>query len=109
MAGPSNSTRLYCQRREMENRIKEQLSLYAGRVSAETLRANQLRVCLAAAYVLMHGLRRLGVEGNGMGAGASDDDPAAAIEDRRADSVTVRKVWLSLASSYPWQGLFGEV
>ena len=40
---------LYCQRGEMENRIKEQLSLFAGRVSAETMRANQLRVYFAAA------------------------------------------------------------
>ena len=36
----------------MENRIKEQLSLFAGRVSAETMRANQLRLDFsAAAYV----------------------------------------------------------
>ena len=55
---------LYCGRGEMENRIKEQLSLFAGRVSAETMRANQIRVYLAAmAYVLMHGLRRLGLKG----------------------------------------------
>lgn len=39
---------LYCERGEMENRIKEQLSLFAGRVSAETMRANQLRLNLAA-------------------------------------------------------------
>jgi hypothetical protein len=49
---------LYCERGEMENRIKEQLSLFAGRVSAETMQANQLRLDFsAAAYVLMHGLR----------------------------------------------------
>ena len=48
----------------MENRIKEQLSLFAYRVSAETMSANQLRVYFAAmAYVLMHGLRRLGLQG----------------------------------------------
>ena len=34
---------LYCARGDMENRIKEQLTLFADRVSAETLRANQLR------------------------------------------------------------------
>jgi hypothetical protein len=45
----------------MENRIKEQFSLFADRVSAATLRANQLRLYLsAAAYLLMHALRRLG-------------------------------------------------
>lgn len=35
---------LYCARGEMENRIKEQYALFAGRVSAATLRANQLRL-----------------------------------------------------------------
>ena len=31
---------LYCQRGDMETRIKEQFSLFAGRVSAETISAN---------------------------------------------------------------------
>ena len=35
---------LYCARGEMENRIKEQLSLFADRLRTETLRANQLRL-----------------------------------------------------------------
>src|SRR5215472_12300256 len=35
---------LYCARGDMENRIKEQLSLFSDRMSAETLRANQLRL-----------------------------------------------------------------
>jgi Transposase DDE domain group 1 len=34
----------YCARGEMENRIKEQLSLFADRMSTESLRANQLRL-----------------------------------------------------------------
>src|SRR5206468_9178132 len=35
---------LYCGRGNMENRIKEQFSLFADRVSAETMRANQMRL-----------------------------------------------------------------
>ena len=55
---------LYCQRGEMENRIKEQLSLFADRMSTETMRANQLRLYLSSlAYGLVVGLRRLGLEG----------------------------------------------
>src|SRR5206468_9369443 len=51
---------LYCARGDMENRIKEQFSLFADRVSAETMRANQLRLYLSAmAYVLVSALRRL--------------------------------------------------
>ena len=48
----------------MENRIKEQYSLFAGRVSGATMRANQLRLYLsAAAYVLMSAFRRLALSG----------------------------------------------
>ena len=55
---------LYCGRGEAENRIKEQLSLFADRMSTETLRANQLRLHLSSlAYVLLVGLRRLGLKG----------------------------------------------
>src|SRR4029077_9793513 len=55
---------LYCARGEMENRIKEQFSLFAGRVSTETMRANQMRLYLSTmAYVLVSGLRRLGLKG----------------------------------------------
>jgi len=54
----------YCARGDMENRIKEQqLDMFADRTSAATMRANQLRLYLsAAAYILMHALRRLGLK-----------------------------------------------
>ena len=54
---------LYCQRGEMENRIKEcQLDLFADGASAHGMRANQLRLWLASmAYVLLCALRRLGL------------------------------------------------
>ena len=49
---------LYCARGDMENRIKEQFSLFADRVSAETIRANQMRLYLfTMAYILVSGLR----------------------------------------------------
>jgi Transposase DDE domain group 1 len=52
--------KLYCARGDMENRIKEQFMLFADRVSAQTMRANQLRLYLSAmAYLLVCGLRRL--------------------------------------------------
>ena len=77
---------LYCARGDMENRIKEQFSLFADRVSAETMRANQMRLYLSAmAYILVSGLRRLGLKGNGTGAGAGFHYPDEAAQDRRAD------------------------
>jgi hypothetical protein len=54
---------LYCARGDMENWIKEQFSLFADRVSAETMGANQLRLYFSVmAYVLVSGLRRLGLK-----------------------------------------------
>jgi hypothetical protein len=55
--------RIYCARGDMENRVKEcQLDLFAGRASAATMRANQLRLWFAAmAYVLLCALRRIGL------------------------------------------------
>jgi Transposase DDE domain group 1 len=57
------STRMYCARGEIENRIKEQqLDLFADRTSAATIRANQLRLWFASfAYVLLDALRRIGL------------------------------------------------
>jgi hypothetical protein len=101
---------LYCERGEMENRIKEQLSLFAGRVSAETMRANQLRLYFAAmAYVLMHGLRRLGLKGTELERAQATTIRLRLLKIGARIRITARKVWLSLASSYPWQRLFGEV
>jgi len=58
---------LYCARGDMENRIKEQFSLFADRVSAATMRANQMRLYLSAmAYILVSGLRRLGLKGTAL-------------------------------------------
>src|SRR3712207_2818383 len=55
--------RVYCARGDMENRVKEcQLDLFAGRASAASMRANQLRLWFAAmAYVLLRALRRIGL------------------------------------------------
>jgi Transposase DDE domain group 1 len=52
--------KVYCARGDMENRIKEcQLDLYAVRTSTATMRANQLRLWFAMAYVLLCALRRI--------------------------------------------------
>jgi hypothetical protein len=101
---------LYCERGEMENRIKEQLSLFAYRVSAETMSANQLRVYFAAmAYVLMHGLRRLGLKGTELERAQATTIRLRLLKIGAQIRISVRKVWLSMASSYPLQKLFGQV
>lgn len=101
--------KLYCARGEMENRIKEQLSLFATRVSAETLAANQLRVSLAGcAYVLMHGLRRLGLQGTELAHAQATTIRLRLLKIGAQIRITARKVWLSMASSFPLQGLFEQ-
>ena len=101
---------LYCERGEAENRIKEQLSLFAGRVSAESMKANQLRVYFAGiAYVLMTGLRRLGLQGTKMAHAQATTIRLRLLKIGARIRITARKVWLSMASSYPWQALYGQV
>jgi len=98
---------LYCARGEMENRIKEQMSLFAERVSTATLRANQLRLYLSAmAYVLMHGLRRLALVGTEFAKAQAQTIRLKLLKIGAQVRVSVRKVWISMASSYPYQALF---
>jgi Transposase DDE domain group 1 len=101
---------LYCARGEMENRIKEQFSLFADRVSSETMRANQMRMYFSTmAYVLVCALRRLGLKGTEM-----ETAQAATIRTRLLKigaqvRVSVRRVYLAMAASYPWADLFVRV
>ncbi len=101
---------LYCARGEMENRIKEQFSLFAGRVSTETMRANQMRLYLSTmAYVLVSGLRRLGLKGTELAEAQVSTIRTKLLRIGAQIRVTVRKVWVSMASSYPWQDLYQQV
>jgi hypothetical protein len=101
---------LYCARGDMENRIKEQFSLFADRVSAETMRANQMRLYLSAmAYVLVHGLRRLGLQATELAQAQVSTIRTKLLKIGAQIRVTVRKVWVSMASSYPWQDLYQQV
>ena len=101
---------LYCARGDMENRIKEQFSLFADRVSTETMRANQLRLYLSAmAYVLVSGLRRLGLKATELAHAQVSTIRTKLLKIGAQVRVTVRKVWVSMASSYPWQELYQQV
>ncbi len=102
--------KLYCGRGDMENRIKEQFSLFADRVSAETMRANQMRLYLSVmAYVLVSGLRRLGLKATELAQAQVSTIRTKLLKIGAQIRVTVRKVWVSMASSYPWQDLYQQV
>ena len=101
---------LYCERGNMENRIKEQFSLFADRVSAETIRANQMRLYLSAmAYILVSGLRRVGLKGTDLAQAQVCTIRTKLLKIGAQIRVSVRKVWVSMASSYPWQDLYQQV
>jgi hypothetical protein len=109
-AGQALYEELYCERGDMENRIKEQFSLFADRVSAETMRANQMRLYLSAmAYVLVSGLRRVGLKGTELAQAQVSTIRIRLLKIGAQIRVSVRKVWVSMASSYPWQGLYRQV
>ena len=109
-AGQALYEQLYCARGDMENRIKEQFSLFADRVSTETMRANQMRLYLSTmAYVLVSGLRRVGLKGTELADAQVSTIRTKLLKIGAQIRVTVRKVWVSMASSYPWQELYGQV
>ncbi len=101
---------LYCARGEMENRIKEQLSLFADRMSSETLRANQLRLYFSSlAYTLLLGLRRLGLRGTGWARAQTETIRRRLLKIGVRVKVSARRVWLSLSESWPYQEVFEQV
>ena len=101
----------YCARGEMENRIKEQqLHLFADRTSAQTMRANQIRLFFSSiAYVLLDSLRRLGLCGTDLAQAQCQTIRLKLLKIGALVQVTVRKVWVRLASSCPYAEVFRQV
>jgi hypothetical protein len=102
---------LYCARGEMENRIKEQqLYLFSTRTSSHTFRANQIRLYFSSvAYLLMHALRRLGLEGTEMARAQCHTIRTKLLKIGARVRVTVRRIWVSLSTGYAFKDLFVQV
>jgi hypothetical protein len=102
---------LYCARGEMENRIKEQqLMLFADRTSAATMRANQLRLYFSSvAYLLLHALRRLALVGTTLAHAQCQTIRLTLLKIGARVRITVRHVWLALASGCPHAALFARI
>jgi len=102
---------VYCARGDMENRIKEkQLMLFADRASSSKMRANQLRLYFSSiAYVLMQFLRRIGLAGTEMETAQCDTIRLKLFKIGTRIKITVRKIWLSYAESYPHAEIFKQV
>jgi len=102
---------IYCARGEMENRIKEQqLMLFADRTSAATMRANQLRLYFSSvAYLLLHALRRIALVGTALAHAQCQTIRLTLLKIGARIRITVRHVWLALATGCPYAALFARV
>ena len=100
--------RLYCQRGEAENRIKEaQLDLFGTRASCHRFAANQLRLLLAAlAYTLMHRLRELALKGSVLERATAATIRVRLLKIGAAIVRNTRRVRVLLASHHPLRSVF---
>jgi Transposase DDE domain group 1 len=101
--------KFYCARGEMENRIKEQMCLFADRLSTDEMKGNQLRLYFSAlAYTLMEALRRLGLQGTAWAQAQVDTIRLKLLKIGAVVKVSVRRVMLQLSSTYPWKDLYAQ-
>ena len=102
---------LYCVRGEMENRIKEQqLMLFADRTSANDMRANQIRLYFSSmAYVLLSAMRQIGLASTQFHRAQCDTIRLKLLKIGALVRITVRKIWISFSSSYPYRDQFMAV
>ncbi len=102
--------KLYCARGEMENRIKEQLYLFADRLSTAQMASNPLRLSFSAlAYALVERLRRLALQGTQWANAQVDTLRLKLFKIGTLVRVSVRSVLFSMSSAYPWKHLFPHV
>ena len=99
---------LYCQRGEMENRIKEQqLGLFADRTSCHHWWPNQVRLILASlAYSLIEATRRLALRGTEMARAQAGTIRLKLLKIGAVVIRNTRRVSLHLSTACPDQALF---
>ena len=99
--------KFYCARGEMENRIKEQMCLFADRLSTDEMKANQLRLYFSAlAYTLVEALRRLALKGTEWAQAQVDTIRLKLFKIGTIVRLSVRRVQLEMSSAYPWKDLY---
>ena len=99
--------KFYCARGEMENRIKEQMCLFADRLSTDQMKANQLRLYFSAlAYTLVEALRRLALKGTEWAEAQVNTIRLKLFKIGTIVRLSVRRVRLEMSSAYPWKDLY---
>ena len=102
---------VYCQRGDMENRIKEQQQyLFADRTSCHHFLGNQFRLLLSsAAYVLVETLRRVGLRDTELAKAQVGTIRVKLLKIGARIRWSVRRIVLHLAGGYPLKDLFATV
>jgi hypothetical protein len=94
----------------MENRIKEQMELFADRTSCHDWWPNQFRLLLSAlAYTLLEAVRRLALEGTELAAAQCSTIRLKLMKVGAVVVRNTRRVRLMLSSAFPLQDLFRTV
>lgn len=99
---------LYCQRGDMENRIKEQqLYLFSDRTSCHGWMANQFRVILSAfAYILLDTIRRLALQKTSLARAQCSTIRLKLFKIGAVIIRNTRRIKFMLSEGYPHKKLF---
>ena len=96
--------KFYCARGEMENRIKEQMCLFADRLSTDEMKGNQLRLYFSAlAYTLMEALRRLALTGTEWAQAQVDTIRLKLFKIGAIVRISVRRILLQIELGLPME------
>lgn len=102
--------KLYCMRGDAENRVKEQLQLFADRTSCKVKRGNQIRLWFSAvASLIMALFKHYVLKGTMLETVTPNTVRLKLIKLAVKVTVSVRRVYLSFASSFPLQNLFVQL
>ena len=100
----------YCARGEMENRIKEQqMDLFADRTSTHWMAGNQLRLWFSVlAHIVMNRLKACVLKGTELEKATIGQIRIKLFKMAVRIRISVRRVLLEFASSFPRKKLFGQ-
>lgn len=101
---------IYCARGEMENRIHEQMSLFADRSSSSKFHANQLRMWFSAfAYILLNDIREVGLKNTMKSNYHCSTIALKFLKIGALVRESTRRVLISMSSSYPEKATFNRI
>lgn len=99
---------VYCLRGDMENRIKEQqLYMFADRTSAQSMRANQIRLWFSTiAYTFMHLLRLIGFADSEYNKSQCHTIRSRFLKIGAQIKVSFRRIYIAFSEAFPLKETF---